>query len=378
MTLLKCLPKPTSNDLNWIVACSLLLLLGQAGVCRGGVELQKSISRENPLLGETGKAMSVGLDGKVYVNSGIYLLRMNPDGTHKIGIQIGAGLNRVAVDARGNIAAPRTPHRGRHVALYNSKFEELGSVGGFLSDEHLNWASPSDVQVGESGDFYAMDQHHNRILQIALPGKVVAEYSLKPTGQDFVDTEPQLRVVESLKRFYIGGSSKIYALGFDGTLAWAIPAKVVDSEDVMDADDEGNLYLLNSETDTIKVYGPDGKTREPIPLKMDELSKGQRQQHYASLEMVGDEVFLKRHRGAHPTELFRVYNRQTGQLKRVIYGDAELVKAEFPSTTWTADESLPVNVKVIAKDKARRPIGRCELRGSTIPSGSRFRLWMAG
>src|SRR5687767_6025046 len=103
----------------------------------GDVVLQKVISREHPLLNETGRSMTVGRDGKVYVNSGIYLLRMNPDGTEKVGMQIGAGLQKIATDTRGNIAAPRTPHRGRHVAFYDVDFEPLGSVGGFLSDgEH--------------------------------------------------------------------------------------------------------------------------------------------------------------------------------------------------------------------------------------------------
>ena len=99
---------------------TLLGLLLIVAPVHGAVVLEKTISREHPLLGETGKAMTVGRDGKVYINSGGYLLRMNRDGSQKIGVQFGAGLNRVAVDAQGNFAAPRTPHAAPQIRVPGS------------------------------------------------------------------------------------------------------------------------------------------------------------------------------------------------------------------------------------------------------------------
>ena len=323
----------------------------------GAVVLERVISREHPLLYETGRSMTVGRDGKVYVNSGIYLLRMNPDGTEKIGVQIGAGLQRVATDTRGNIAALRTPHRGRHVAFYDVDFGPLGSVGGFLNDgEYLSWGSPSDVQSGESGKFYALDQFRARILCMELPGKTIKEYPLQNTGQNFTRAEPQLGVCESRQRFYIAVNNQVHAVSFDGKLAWTIPAKVVTSEDGFDVDDQGNVYVLNNDTDTIKVSGPDGKPSESIHLQMSEqLTRGRRAGEYAALKLFGDEVFLKRHRLADPTELFQVYDRKTGSLKRIIYADAERVKVEFPSNVWTAGETVPVKISLRNGAKTTNP-----------------------
>ncbi len=333
-----------------------LLALAEPLPVRGAVVLEKIISREHPLLAENGKAMTVGRDGKVYINSGGYLVRMNRDGTQKVGVQIGAGLNKVAADTRGNFAAPRTPHRHRHVAFHGADFQPLGSVGGFLSGEHMNWSSPSDVQSGESGQFYAVDQHRNQILRMELPGRTNAVYSLAGLGVSVVDTEPLLGVVESLQRFYIAVNNQIYALGFDGKLAWTIQTKLADSEDVFDSDDAGNVYVLHSETDTIDVFGPDGKPREPIKLQMaEQLARSGRDGEYLSLKLFGDEVFLKRHRAADRTELFQVYDRKTGARKRIVSADAERVRVEFPSAVWTAGEPVPVTITLQTGDKLTRP-----------------------
>lgn len=345
---------PTNKRCQIGIGC-LLVLLSMAGFAHGTVVLEKVISREHPLFENRGKFLHVGRDGLVYLSSGNFLVRMNRDGTGKVGIQLGRGLQAVSADSRGNFAVGDSPHRGRQVALFNCKFEPLGTVTGFLSGEHMNWGSPCDVQSGESGDFYAMDQHRNRISQIALPGKAVREYSLQGTGEDFINTEPFFRVVESLKRFYVAGQNRIHALGFDGQTLWTIDSKVIASQDAFDADDEGNLYVLAAETDTIKVYGPDGKPRAPIHLHMADLSTGRRQQDYVSLELTGDEVFLKRHRTAHPTELFRVYNRRSGELDRVIHIDAEVIKAEFPKTVWTAGQPVAMAITLGSGKKVTRP-----------------------
>jgi hypothetical protein len=229
---------------------------------------------------------------------------------------------------------------------------QIGRVREFLSNDQVGWFDPYDVQVGESGDFYGLNQNRNRIVRIAAPEKVVATYSLKGTGEDYVGRMPRIRVVESLQRFYIATeASKIHALGFDGKLIWTIPIGVggfgQPFSGEFDADDQGNLYVLLENSSTVQTFTPDGKPGTAIELQM-----GERKGRYYSVRFFRDEILVKRVSNA---ELFQVYDRKTGALKRVVHADVEEVKVELPGAVWTAGASLPVSVAVESRGQVSRP-----------------------
>ena len=52
------------------------------------------------------------------------------------------------------------------------------SAKDFLANDTVGWNAPGHVEAGESGDFYALDQHRDRIVRISSAGRVVREYAL--------------------------------------------------------------------------------------------------------------------------------------------------------------------------------------------------------
>ena len=66
------------------------------------VLLTQVISREHPALEGTGQRLSIGRDGKVYVASGDYVLRLNRDGSGRLGSKVQAAMWNVAANADGS------------------------------------------------------------------------------------------------------------------------------------------------------------------------------------------------------------------------------------------------------------------------------------
>ena len=319
---------------------ALVIALVLSVSCAAGVTLEQMVSRENASFQGTGQRLTVGQDGKVYIISGTaYLMRMNADGSDKMGFKIPLMARCTAVNSKGLIAVG-CGHMSPAVNVLDTQVRAIGKVREFINDDKLGWGDPADLTVGASGDFYVIDQHRNRILRIKAPQEVATVFLMKDSGVDMNNMAPRIRVVESLSRFYIATlDNQIHAVGFDGKKIWSIHAEIgghppFDGE--MDSDEQGNVYTLERKKEAIQVYGPDGKPKEVITLKM-----GDRKGLYTTLAVTKDEVFVKRQ---HVVELFQVYDRKSGELKRVVNADSEGVRFEFPIAVWTAGQPLPVTI----------------------------------
>ena len=150
----------------------LLLLSGNATA----VEITQVVSRENPLFQGTGKAMSVGHDGFVYVASGKnnkgFVLRVSRDGKQRFGAQTTYAITGVAANTDG-IVATSNAHFAKAVTVYGPRFQVLGKTGGFTGNDDVGWNAPGSVEAGaQTGEFYGLDQHVNLIRRVSVAGKL--------------------------------------------------------------------------------------------------------------------------------------------------------------------------------------------------------------
>jgi len=255
------------------VLLAVSLLLSACSVF--GAALEQIISREQKEMAGTGAQLGVGRDGHVFVIKPGFLLRFNPDGSGKVGHRVSYAAMNATANANG-ILAVSASHMDATVWMYSPGLEELARAREFMGSDLMGWFSPSDVQVGPSGDFYAPDPHRRRAVRIAPTGKTVAEFSLKATGEEYKHTPLRLRVAEPLQRLYVASASGVLmALGFDGKKIWAItpgiqghPYSWKDYEGDFDVDDAGNVYVLKVMTDVVEVFDKDGKPSGKIQLEM--------------------------------------------------------------------------------------------------------------
>jgi len=323
---------------SWVViGCIVACANAQA------VTVEKLISRESPDLEVTGNSLTVGRDRYVYLARGSYVLRLNADGTGKIGGKGGWANCASAVNSNGVIALA-SAHMSQSVRLLTPQFDELASIRDFYSNDQTLWLSPCDVQTGPSGNFYAMDQFRNRIVRIAANGKMLGTNSIASIGENFTGTTVRLRVVESLERFYVATpAGDIHAIGFDGRKIWTIKPGISGDQwqgylGDFDADDDGNLYILRANQDTIEVFDKDSQPTGKLSLEMGNL-KGENPR----LRLGRDAIYVKRD---HKTEMFQIYDRATGKLRHVIHADVEYARMEYPGEVWTAGQAMPFAIKL--------------------------------
>ena len=319
-----------------------------------GQTLEKVISREDKRMDVTGKHLAVGRDGHVFVINNQYVIRYNKDGSGKQGFRPSYAVWNVATDAKGEIAVA-CGHMDSSVHYLSPQLEErfVAGRGEFLDNDKVGWFAPCDIWSGPSGDVYAPDTHRARVIRLGPDGKKVAEYSFKDCGENYNYMAVRLRVAEPLQRFYISGQTgNIYAIGFDNKLLWTLKAELggqgqswKDWAGDFDVDDQGNLYILRNMSDTIEVYDKDGKPSGKIKLDMGDL-KGER----LTVRLTADDVFIKR---AHPTEMFQVYDRKSGKLRRVVQADVETVHLDYGSNIWTVGQAQPLTTTVSTPTKTR-------------------------
>jgi len=333
-----------------IASCVLLFNPGAFAVT-----VEQLISREQREMDVTGKHLVAGRDGYVYVMNIGYVLRFKRDGSGKAGFRPSYAAWNIAANADGTIAVA-CGHMDKCVRFCNPQLQELlAARGEFETSDKLGWMAPCDVQTGPSGDFYASDQHRGRIVRLDPRGKKVAAYSLDAAGENYVWYLIRMRVVEPLERFYVAGpAGNIHAIAFDGKKLWTLKAGLHGQGQVwkdyagdFDADDQGNLYVLRSMTDTIEVYDKDGKPSGKIALEM-----GDRKGSKLSLQVSGGDVFVKRE---HKTEFFQIYDRKTGKLRRVVNAGVETVRMEYASDVWTAGQPMPFAVTIEAPGRKTTP-----------------------
>ena len=340
----------------YLTASSLMLatcLLLQS-LSASATSLEQIISREQKEMNVTGTQLGVGRDGHVFVVGTGYILRFNRDGTGKVGFRPSYAANNATSNADGIIAVS-CGHMDATVRLFSPQMNELASVSGFRGSDLIGWFGPSDIQVGPSGSFYTVDPHHGFVAKISNSGKKLAEISLAEAGEKWIVNPVRLRVAEPLERLYVSGASGVITcLGFDGKKIWAISPGVngfqaswKDFEGDFDVDDAGNLYVLKTMSDVIEVYSKDGKPSGKI-----QLQDGDPKGRMLSLRVTPDAIYVKR---AHNTELFQIYDRKTGRLRKVVQADVETVRADYPSDVWTADQPTAFGLTIVSPGKKLTP-----------------------
>ena len=330
-----------------------------------GVELVQIVSREDPTFDIARSRLAIGRNGRVYLASGDYVLSLDRDGGNKLGGKVTYATANVAANKDGTIATANA-HFNHCLSLWSPTFEKLGTVTDFLVSDQVEWQAPGDVQVGSSGDFFGTDQNRDRIVRVAAPGRIVTTYSLAGTGESFVRKLPQFRVWEPGHRFYIlNEKGEIVALDFDGKKLWSIPAGIGgnpwdDYRGGFDVDDAGKLYVMRDTEDAVKIFDAKGKPAGQIQLHMG-AAKGR----VAEMRLFGEDVVIKRQ---DPVELFGVYDRSTGALRRAVLADVERLTVRYPGDVWTAGQAVPLTIEFDSGKREIRPQWRVWLRPANMPN----------
>jgi outer membrane protein assembly factor BamB len=311
--------------------------------CSSAAELVRHISREDPLFNVAASRLAVGRDGKVYLASGEYVLRINRDGSGKLGGKVTYAMMMAAANADGVIATANG-HFNHSVNLWSPSFAAIGAVNDFLNNDTVEYFSPCDVEAGASGDFYGLDQNRNRIVRVGVPGRIVTTYPLAGLGEDLVRKLAHFRVWEGGKRFYVlCPSGNLRVIGFDGKLLWSIKPTIGGNpwdgwRGGFDVDHAGRLLILEDTADVVKIHDADGKPAGEIRLRMDK-----RKGRVSDIRVFGEDLLVKR---PDPMELFQVYDRTSGDLRRVVQAAVERLRVGFASDIWPAGEKMRLDISL--------------------------------
>ena len=358
-----------------IAAVFLTLLPTANGYADGPVLLEQVVSRQDPALNVAQARLAVGLDGNIYLGSphgsGGYVLRVSADGQSRTGGKVGYSLTALAVN-RDGIVATSEAHFAHRTAFWGKDFADLGHVPDFLVNDTVQWNAPSDVCAGESGSFYAIDQHRLRILKVTPPDKLAAAISLEQLGVQSKGATVGLRVDEKKQRFLIawpGGT--VWAVGFDGKPLWNIKVHVAgEPPGGFDLSPEGKLYVVSGGQETVRIWDADGKPAGEVKLQTSEVSKtsevlpARRRPSIHDLRVLGGELIVRR---ADPTILFEVHDRATGKWVRSVRADVDIVTARYPSAVWTAGQPIPFEIAFDAGPRPTKPTFRVFLRPLGTP-----------
>jgi outer membrane protein assembly factor BamB len=334
-----------------------LFVSAVAGAQDPSITVEQIISRENPDF-SVDAPMTVGRDGRVLLASGgnrSFVLRFEPDGSGKAGGPVTYACANAASNADG-ILATASGHFAHKVTLYDRSFRELAHVDDFLVNDRVGWDAPAHVESGQGGDFYAIDQHRDRVVRISPAGKVVTSYAIphEPEGgQGLVEDFRVWEKGETL--FALNRAGQIRAIGFDGRKKWGANLGTGHRSGGFDVDETGMLLVLHRDSDTIRRFGPDGKAAGEIRLQMNGRKPGPKEHGFTEMRIHRGDVVLKRR---HSIELFERYDLASGALKNVVTMDHERLAISFPRAVWTAGENLPFTLEFRAGGRSIRPLWR--------------------
>jgi outer membrane protein assembly factor BamB len=337
------------------------------------VTLEQVISRHDPALNVAEARLAVGLDGDVFLasphGSGGYVLRVSADGRTPSGGKVGYSLTAVAANREGVVATSEA-HFAHRTAFWGKSFAALGHVPDFLVSDLVQWNAPSDVCAGESGSFYAIDQHRLRILKVAAPDKLEASYSLEQLGVQSKGATVGLRVDEKNHRFVVawpGGT--IWSVAFDGRPLWSIDARPAgEPPGGFDLDADGKLYVIAGGQENVSVFDVAGKPAGEVKLASE---PGRALRSVFDLRVLGDELVVKR---SDPTALFEVYDRATGEFRRRVGADVEVLRVRYLSAVWTESRPVPFEIAFDAGLRATKPSFRAFLRPLGVPEFTELAL----
>jgi len=299
------------------------------------VELIQRVSREHPAFRLDTAHLAVGRDGNVYLigsgdNSGSYVIRTSPNGERKTGGKVVYAGTSVAAN-RDGIFATGNAHFSHSVNLYDAHFQSIGSINEFLNNDTVGWNAPTSVECGTSGDFYALDNHRQRILRISSSGKQLATFKLP----DDLGPLESFRVSETASQFIVRSKKGLFAIGFDGKQRWTKPIQPAG----YDLDEAGMLFVTDHAGLKISVFTPTGEPSPVVELTNDaELNKGT---NVTDLRLAPDRFVVKRN---HPEELFRTFDR-TGKKVLSVNSAVDRWSVDYPNEVWKAGEEIAITIK---------------------------------
>lgn len=362
---------------SWVVMVIGLVLCLLAAPLRA-VTLEQVVSHENPAFHNKDARLTVGKDGLVYVANGGnpsgYVLRLTREGTLKTGGAIPYCTSNLAVNAEGTLAVA-AGHFTHSILLYDPQFKQFAGMNDFRFGDDVGWDAPRFVEVGASGDFYGLDQYRSRVQRISPAGKVVAIYPVRDAAEADWGSPEEFRVCEKKQTFYWLAKGDIHCSGFDGKTRWTYKANIGGNSwdgyhGAYDITEDGTLYVIAADSDTVNIISPDGKAAGAIALQMGDDKPGPTTRIYGLRIFAGD-ILLKRY---HPSELFQCYDLATGVLKRAVSIDHEKLTVTYPREVWTAGSMLSFRIDFTTADKRTvtprwrvwlRPVGSAQYREVT-------------
>lgn len=314
------------------------------------MRLEQIVSREHPNFVPVRARLTVGRDGKVYLaangSAGGYVLRVNLDGRERFGGDAVYAIGNATADSTG-IVASANAHFAHQVTFYDARLRQTQAATDFLNNDVVQWSGPPHVEVGASGDFYGLDHNRNRVVRLSAMGKQITTYPYLGDRQKPGLFPWTFRVCEATNSIYLlGQGDSLRCVGFDGTAKWSLNAGVSwgdpTSSGGFDVDDQGRLYVIGPREKAVRIYGPDGVEQGKIEIKHQPPATSEAGEPTISeLRVVGERLVL-RHR--HSTELFQVYDRQSGERLQVVEAQHEKFAVSVPRRRWIAGEQLPFEI----------------------------------
>ena len=318
------------------------------------VQLEQIVPRESISMIWSHASLTVGRDGLVYLaGNGIvkdtgFLLRLTVDGKEKFGKAITYANGNATANADGVVASSHG-HFAHKVVTYSKALDQTGELKDFQVGDNVGWDAPARVEAGESGDFYGLDQHRNRIVRISPNGQETHAYSIPRDPKDGNATPQDLRVLDKKQLFYVvtrGGQMR--CLGFDGAVKWSHGCG-----GAWDVDSDGAVYILANRAAKINVLSPDGKPLADIALQMGEHLPAGDKPWFHALRLAGANVLL---RTPSDNEIFQCYDLKSGAFVQTINIDQDKLTVTFPSLVWTAGQSIPFTIHFDPFQKPTKPV----------------------
>ncbi len=331
-------------------AFTLFLLLAALLPLRA-TTLEQVISRENPNFDCQRARLTAGRDGQVYLCSPgntSYVLRVTPDGLRKFGGAVEESAGDAVANADGVVAVSHG-HFAHKVSVHDTTLTKVAECNDFLVSDAVGWDATDWVAVGASGDFYGADLHRDRIVRVSPQGKLVTSYAIPhdpPKGEGNIQ---EMRVCEAQQCFVVLlYTGTMRCVGFDGVTRWKMAPGISSNaweggNGGYDVDDAGNVYVIQGMSDTLQVFGPDGKALGTVKLQMGDR-KPVGDQRICALALAKNQLFIKRRSS---TELFQRYDL-AGKLHNVVDTDNERLAATYPDDVWLAGKTEPFRIDFTA------------------------------
>ena len=330
---------------------SLIIILAGALSSFYGVTVEQVIPHENKALAlnSSSSTLTVGRDGLVYIANGNhdslggYMLKMNLDGSGKVGAPMSYAMSGIAVN-QNSVVAISSAHFTRRVTLFDKNLREYGFVNEFLVSDAVGFDAPGAVAVGESGDFYAIDQHRNRVLRITPSNRVVGNYTMIAEGEEPYRTNGhKMFVSEKQETFYYRQSGQIRAVGFDGRTKYIYNAGIggeswsgYNGDFFVDSD--GVLYVIAANSNVVVGIDQNGNPFGNAILISDGLDDVS---WVNSLAVYNNEIFVKRRNDKY---LFERYTMDGSFINRASI-DSETLRVSYDDDKWLKGRTIDFKIE---------------------------------